>query len=124
MQSLKLGLLSLVVSSFAFAGQVPSCFGDPSVVEGSFVVHVNTAKVTMDQLLFVLEHTSGRNLQTKSSPLVMGSQHAVFIETHAVDYNVKKLSQDELIRAVEAELQPIADIPGVTIQCNAKMYPA
>jgi hypothetical protein len=113
--------LTLLFSSVGL-GSVPNCW-DPSVVEGSYLITIDTAKVTKEQLVFVLELARSRFLEPQQFPYVFSKYHYLYFETRAVDNDVEKMPREQLRREVESQLRPLDAMPGVSISCSPSERP-
>lgn len=109
-----------------YAGQIPNCWDDsnkPLLVDGSFIISVNTAPLTKNELLKLLDQVNGKYIHPNDYPFIFDD--LVTIVAQAVDYGIGeyKLTRDALKKAVNEELQPIADTKGVSISCNSIIRP-
>ena len=123
MKNLIIIFATLFLTNSAIARDVPSCWDNPDVVEGSYIISIDTDTLTKEELLRVMDQARAKHLRPNGYPLLFGN--TMFITTQAVDYGVgeHRLPKDELRRRVEKALQPIADTPGVRISCNGIVRP-
>lgn len=100
------------------------------IEDGSFIVQINTAKVTKAQLLKILSGLNGRNITPVGYPLIFDK--STFVNVKAVDYAVgsHQLSREELKMAVYLELTEVLTYGaakkdyGTSAACNHRSYPA
>lgn len=124
--ALALGIVFMGFAQAHAAAPIPNCWMESGadVADGQFLVGLDTAKMSKEQLVFVLDNAKGRNTVARNFPMVFG-QH-IYILVEAFDGNAAphKLDRPTLQRAVYAELSRLAEIPGVTFACNGRVYPA
>ena len=110
------------------AGQIPNCWDDdnsdkPTFVDGSFIILVDTEPLEKSELLKLLDQANGKYIQAERYPVIF--DNLVMIVVQAVDNGAEeyKLTREALKKAVNKELQPIADTRGVSISCNSIVRP-
>jgi hypothetical protein len=119
MKMLGLALMSLFALN-AHAAEVPNCWSESGrdVVDGSFVIHLDTEKMTKEDIVLALDKAKDKNLEAAGFPMVF-SPHIYFVTT-AADYGVGsyRLSREQLKKAVTEQLSALLSVPGVSAECN------
>ncbi len=114
------------------APHIPECWTESGmdVEDGSFIVHVDTTKLTKEELLKLMDMIKSTNITPAGYPLIFGD--AMFINVDAVDYGVGRyaLTRAQLKQAAEDQLREALRYGtrkmdyGTSVQCNHRAYPA
>lgn len=118
--SLAIGFASTSFAKSAAAiAAVPNCWSESGevLVDGNFMVRIDTKSMTKVDLLKVLDALKTTNLTPMDYPLIFGDK--IFVLLAAMDYGRPALARDELKSAVGAQLATIFGMAkGVSAECN------
>lgn len=118
---------SLILNQVAFGAEVPHCWDKPRVIDGSFNVTVKVIQVTKEHIIDILANANSANIRA-NFPIIIGTaaeEPLLFMNINAQDSSTDpfRLPKEKLIAEVKKQLQPIANIEGVTIECNYRITP-
>lgn len=102
---------------------VPNCWNNPDVKEGSYLIGIETNKISKEELLKVMDLADGKYLRAKNYPTIF--EEYMVINTEAFDPGMegRKLSKEELQKIVEHILASISHDSGISISCNVIVTP-
>ena len=64
-RTISFGPLVLLAINASQAGQIPSCWDNPDVKEGSYIIQIETDRLLKDELLEIMDRASGRYISAR-----------------------------------------------------------
>jgi hypothetical protein len=134
---MKASLFSLLALGFSLGAQAaPDCFtidgketgankDGREIVDGAFLISVDAANISKENLLAVMDKVDFGNLKADSFPQILEDVMILSTKASVAGADDSQVDRPKLIETVNGQIDEIAAIAGVkSVDCNAVQRPA